>query len=229
MDNTAEAVKPVHPSPFTESILVFVANAGLLPYRGRLLDPFAGIGRVHKLASRTLQTYGVELEPEWAACHPNTVCGNAMDLPFPDEYFDAVLTSPCYGNRMSDHHVATDGSSRRSYTHDLRRMTGDLGRELHPENAGAMFAWQPVYWDLHKRAWAEVYRVLRPGAPFLLNVSDFFRDGEIVRLVKTHAVLACELGFDLKEEHKVRTPRMRHGENAELRAAYEVVLEFRRP
>lgn len=218
--------KPVHPSPFSEAVLAFVAQSGLLPERGLLLDPFAGVGRIHWLATERRKTVGVEIEPEWAACHPSTICGNALDLPFEDSSVDCVLTSPCYGNRMSDRHHATDGSTRRSYTHDLRRMTGDLDRELQPENSGVLYAWQSEYWEFHKRAWSEVLRVLKPGRRFLLNVSDFFRSGELVPLAKNHAILCCELGFELIEEHPIETRRYRYGANSELRAAYEVVLEL---
>ena len=43
--------------------------------------------------------------------------GDATALPFADWTFDAVITSPTYGNRMADHHNAQDGSRRVSYRH----------------------------------------------------------------------------------------------------------------
>ena len=89
---------------------------------------------------------------------------NAIALPFRDESFDAVVTSPTYGNRFADKHNAKDGSIRRSYTHDL-------GRTLHAENSGSM-QWGQAYRDLHVKAWAECFRVVRPGGLFVLNISD---------------------------------------------------------
>lgn len=88
-----------HPAKFTDVILATIADQ-LYGVTGRVLDPFAGTGRIHRLARPDLETVGVEIEPEWAAQHPNTVVGDALHLPFPDESFDAICTSPTYGNRM---------------------------------------------------------------------------------------------------------------------------------
>jgi len=229
----AQAPEVIFPAPFSESILRFIANSGLLPHAGTIIDPFAGTGRCHRLASASLHVVGVEIEPEWSALHPNTIQGNALALPFADESFDAAVTSPVYGNRMSDSHRAKDGSIRRSYSHDLRRMTGDPERQLHPDNAGTMYAWQAKYWRFHVRAWAELRRVLKPGAPFLLNVSDFIRTTQShgkkrLPVVQTHARVCRELGYRLAGSYPVPTPRLRYGENHDLRVENEYVLYFRR-
>ena len=81
------------------------------------------------------------------------------------------MTSPTYGDRLADHHDARDGSVRHSYKHDL-------GRDLHPDNSGAM-QWGPAYRDFHTAAWVEVRRVLRPGGRFVLNVKDHVRGGVV--------------------------------------------------
>jgi SAM-dependent methyltransferase len=220
----------IHPARFSAPILELLAVLldELLPTGGAVLDPFSGTGRIHELATPTRTTVGVEIEPEWAACHPRTVQGDATALPFPSATFDAVVTSCCYGNRFADHHNAQDGSRRRGYTHDLRRMTGDPARRLHVNNTGALYAWQPRYWDIHERAWSEVHQVLRPGGPFLLNVSDCRRRGKVVQVVERHAALCQRLGFRLVARHPVGTPRMRYGANREARAEHEVVLIFER-
>ena len=106
-------MKVFHPAAFSDAILRYLANSDLLP-SGVLLDPFAGIGKCHRLASADRRFIGVEIEPEWANCHPDTVVGDALALPFEDESFDGCLTSCCYGNRMADSHNAKDGSLRRS-------------------------------------------------------------------------------------------------------------------
>lgn len=224
---------PISPAPFSANILRFISNSGLLPHTGVILDPFAGIGKVHQLATASLQIVGVEIEPEWAAAHPNTICGNALALPFEDESFDGAVTSPVYGNRMSDSHNAKDASVRRSYTHDLRRTTDDPERQLHPDNAGTLYAWNKDYWRFHVHAWAELRRVLKPGAPFLLNVSDFIRTTQShgqkrIPVARTHARTCIELGFKLEKAFPIETPRLRYGQNHEARALHEYVLYFKR-
>lgn len=67
-----------------------------------VLDPFAGVGGIHDLADDRWNTYGVELEPEWAHQHPRTRVGDATALEWGDDSVDVVATSPCYGNRMAD-------------------------------------------------------------------------------------------------------------------------------
>lgn len=79
--------------------------AGLWPTR--VLDPFAGVGGIHQLRAAGYETVGVELEPEWACASQWTIVGDSRGLPFPDGRFDAVVTSPAYGNRMADSY---DGS-----------------------------------------------------------------------------------------------------------------------
>lgn len=227
--------KVFHPAAFSDSIIRFLANSSLVP-DGVLLDPFAGIGKVHHLANASRRIIGVEIEEVWASQHPNTIVGDALQLPFGDEFFDGCVTSPCYGNRMSDHHHAKDPSLRRSYTHDLQRSVGDTARQLQPANSGTLYCWQPAYWRFHGIAWTEVHRVLKPGAKFFLNVSDCYRtvkrQGQSVRrrepVVHTHARLCQTVGFELLDTHAVVTPRMKYGEN-DHRVEAETVLEFRRP
>lgn len=224
-------MKVLHPAPFSDAILRYVANNDLLP-PGVILDPFAGIGKVHQLADVTRTTVGIEIEPVWANAHPRTIQGNALALPFDDASFDGAFTSPVYGNRMSDHHNAKDGSTRRSYTHDLRRTLADPEAMLHPDNTGALYAWQSRYWHLHERAWAELLRVLKPGGRFILNVSDCFRtikgERKRVPVVEGHLTTCRYLGFTLQDTHEVKTPRMQYGAN-DHRVEAEILLVLEKP
>jgi tRNA G10 N-methylase Trm11 len=216
-----------HPAVFSDSILRYLVNSDLLPM-GTLLDPFAGTGKVHQLACAGRQTVGVEIEPEWAAMHPATVVGNALALPFEAESFDGAVTSPVFGNRMSDSHRAKDGTLRRSYTHDLQHLTGDPERKLHPDNAGTLYAWQPKYWRFHHKAWRELHRVLRPGAAFFLDVSDCIHEGRRIDVVDNHAALCESIGFELTDTHEVKTPRNGYGAHGQTRVDVEHILELRR-
>ena len=127
---------------------------------------------------------------------------------------------------MSDSHKAKDGSLRRSYTHDLRRLTGNPERRLDPDNAGTLYAWQPAYWRFHHKAWRELHRVLKAGAVFFLDISDCIHDHRRIDVVDTHASICESIGFILADTHEVKTPRNGYGENGKVRVDVEVILQL---
>lgn len=216
-----------HPARFSDTILGEVRDV-VTPeifHDGynqsiRVLDPFAGTGRIHALASPWIDTVGVELEPEWADMHEGTIVGDATALPFATESFDVVATSPCYGNRMADHHNAKDDSKRITYRHSL-------GRKLSYNNAGAM-QWGDEYKFLHTLAWFEAYRVLIPRGLMVVNLSNHIRKGKIAKVTEWHLGILSGL-FLLEEVRRVRTPRMRRGANYDLRVDHENILVLRKP
>lgn len=114
---------PPHPAPYSPEILPVLADVLLKQYANvrstahpiRVLDPFAGIGRIHQVGFLVREggvhcvTTGVELLPRYAAAWPGTIVGDATKLPTDwTRRFDAVVTSPCYANRMADHHQNRD-------------------------------------------------------------------------------------------------------------------------
>lgn len=215
------SLAPAHPAPYSDGVLALAER--WLEHGWRILDPFAGTGRIHQLRENLFggwETVGVELQPKWAAMHPATLVGNALALPFADCSFDAVVTSPAYGNRFADHHDAKDGSVRRSYRHCY-------GEPLHPDNTGTLH-WGERYREFHRRAWAEVARVVRPGGRFVLNVSDHVRTGKVQHVVAWHLDIVQSIGFALIEAEHLSTRRMRWGANADLRVGHEVVAGFER-
>jgi tRNA G10 N-methylase Trm11 len=194
-----------HPARFSDA-LVPVLTAQLQP--GLLvLDPFAGTGRIHEVGALAgCETVGVELEPEWASMHPATVNGTALALPFADATFDAIVTSPTYGNRMADHHDARDASRRITYTHVL-------GRPLSPDNSGAM-QWGPEYRRFHDKAWREAVRVLKPGGRFVLNIKDHRRAGRPQGVPAWHLGNLTDIhGLEYVDTTSVDCPGMRYGAN----------------
>lgn len=242
---------PLHPAKFSDPILDKLAalvTAEARRIRGRVtdrpvtvLDPFAGVGRIHRLARPgRVRTWGLEIEPEWAACHQDTVCTDAIDWLTGHPYlrmmgdgvwtdgapngFDIVATSPCYGNRLSDHHEARDGSTRRSYRHDL-------GRPLTENSSGAL-PWGPAYWTFHAEAYRRIRAALRPGGLFLLNVSDFYRRKALVSAVEWHRGTAMGAGFlHGGRDVPILTRRLQGvgTEDTAARADHEVILRLRRP
>lgn len=209
-----------HPARYTDLLLPVFAQ--LAKGRKSILDPMAGTGKIFLLREHgiTTEIKAIEIEPEWAAMHPETQMGNALDLPFPNSYFDCVIVSPCYGNRMADHHHAKDSSHRNTYTHAL-------GRTLHDDNSGAM-QWGLQYKAFHVAAWAEVHRVLCVDGSFILNVKDHIRKGQRQHVVDWHIETLVTHGFTLLQHVKVNCPGNRFGQNGKARIDYESVLEFKR-
>jgi SAM-dependent methyltransferase len=201
-----------HPAKYSDELLPILQSA--LIGHERVLDPFAGTGKLRIIRPDAAL---LEIEPEWAAISGATV-GDALAIPWQDGYFDAVCCSPCYANRMADHHEAKDASRRNTYRHAL-------GRPLHPNNSGAM-QWGRAYRQFHWQAWQEVRRVLRPGGRFVLNISDHIRKGKQVRVARFHRLLCLRMGFQFVEAHAVTTPRQRHGQNGDKRVTNEWVFVF---
>lgn len=217
---TADAVK--HPAKYTPSVLdairdVVDAEAAQLGRPLDIIDPFAGIGGIHALDGHN--TTGVEIEPEWAAAHPANRQGDATNLPFPAGSFDAMATSPCYGNRMADTYDGRDGSRRMTY-----RLS--LGHDLDPSSAAGL-QWGPAYRDLHRAAWLEAMRVVRPGGLLIVNVSNHIRGGDEQPVVEWHLRTLLELGAGLVEARAIGTPRYRHGANHGARVDAERLLVLR--
>lgn len=214
-----------HPARFSDSVLVKIAD--LLDDWGwpnRVLDPFAGTGRVHELTAPAFSV-GVELEPEWSQVHPRNIVANTLHLPFPAATFDAMITSPTFGNRFADHHNARDGSVRRSYKHDL-------GRDPHPDSSCTLH-WGEGYRGFHDRAWTECLRVLKhesatgPGALVVVNVSNFIRKGVEQLVSEWHLNWFMDHGCQVIDIDTVPTPRMRYGANREARVPHENVFVLR--
>jgi SAM-dependent methyltransferase len=209
-----------HPARYSEAVLDAFRRE--LPERWfpYVLDPFGGTGLIANLKPTGIQV-SVELEREWAELTPEvaaaaTVQANALHLPFADGSFDAIATSPCYGNRLADSHDAKDGSVRRSYTHDL-------GRKLHEDNAGAM-QWGDAYREFHVKAWTEAVRVLNTDGRFLLNIKDHIRNKQRQRVTDFHRDVLRMLG--LKERHfrVIDAKHLRQGQNRDR--CEEVVITF---
>jgi hypothetical protein len=226
-----------HPARFTDTIIAAMRQE-VCDYRDThmlqamaqslsVLDPMAGVGTIHDLNDCDyIATFGIEIEPLWADAHPRTMQGDATALPWQDDFFDVIAVSPVYGNRMSDHHNAKDGSRRTTYTHNLRAATGDDSVALQANNAGRLYAYRDDYWDLHAAAWEESVRVLRSGGMFLLNTSDFVRNGERVRVTQGHVNMLVALGLVVRDWRKIETPRMRYGQNSAARVDAEDLVVF---
>lgn len=183
-----------------------------------VLDPFAGVGTIHELP---YSTRGIELEPEWAEQHPLTAVGNALKTGFDNEVFDAVVTSPCFGNRMADNFEAKDDSKRHTYRQYLGRPPS--------EGSAAVMQWGENYRHFHTEAWLEAKRVLKPGGLMILNIKDHIRDGKIQFVTKWHADTLAEIGLKQIDTIIIPTAGLTHGENFNQRIPHESLLVFKKP
>lgn len=216
----------------------------------------AGVGALAWYLARPLVCSN-ELEPEWASQCPGPVTmADARRLPYADASFDAIATSPTYGNRMADHHQATErcracggtgrtngdrhgdvcakcaGAGRRAHVRHTYRHY--LGRPLTEANTGQMH-WGPTYRDVHHAIWAECVRVVRPGGRLVVNVKDHYRTltrGQLPVLqpvVHWHAMTLVGLGLGCAARRRVPCPGQRHGANGHARVDHEWVLVFDKP
>lgn len=211
-----------HPATYSKKFLpIFVE---LLTGCPNVLDPMAGVGTLGAIRDLGYNgdIYLNELEPEWAQQAPQDVTrvtvGDARHLPYPDDFFSAICTSPTYGNRMADHHKARDQSRRNTYTHAI-------GRDLQPGNTGRM-QWGEEYRQTHREIWRECYRVLKPGGRLILNVSDHIRKGRQMDVSEWHVDTLRNIGLIPFGRLEVDTPRNRFGANRNIRVETENIYVF---
>ena len=209
-----------HPARYSEELMpllkkILVDNN--LQWDSKVLDPFAGTGKIHELP---FDTYGIEIEPEWADMHPRNVCGDSTKMSFSTAFFDAICTSPTYGNRMADSHQAKDNSKRTTYTHTL-------GRKLHKNNSGQM-QWGDEYRSLHERVYHECYRVLKPNGTFVLNMKNHIRNGDEIDVTGWHKKVLVGIGFEYLQTESISLKGNGFGANGNVRTGVEYILVFRR-
>ena len=222
-----------------------------------VLDPFAGVGTIHELRPE-FATFGVEIEPEWAAMSEFTYNGDSTSLPeYWTNMFQAVVTSVTYGNRMADHHelgkcTTCDGkgynnaplSSQLTGTqvdHQCNKCLGTgkesskrntykhvIGHDLNPRNTGMYQFTQQKYKNLHETAYVECWRVLEPGGIFILNCSDHIRQGKVMPVSAWHRSVLQAQGFKHIKTQDVNTQRLGFGANGSQRVDSEQIMIFRK-
>lgn len=221
------ATPTLHPAKFSDPIIDTIR--GMLDAHevsGLILDPLAGVGGVHKLASPKRRTLGIEIEPEWANQHPLTVCDDAFNMEAVlaargIKEVDAIVVSPPYGNRLADQYVPPDTDKSKRFTYRL-----SLDRELSDNNVAKFHFGSDEYASFHRELWAKCSEVLKVGGLFILNVSDFVRAGERVPVCGFHTAVLNDLGLGVIDVMPVRTRRMKFGANAAARVSAEMVMVF---
>jgi tRNA G10 N-methylase Trm11 len=192
-----------------------------LPSPGsRVLDPFAGIGTTAKLLP-DYEVVGVEIEEEWASQEKSTICGDSCIVVPTLGSFDAVLTSPAYGNRMADDFNASNSSSRVTYRHRLGRPLSE------GTTSNCHFGRKKLEYEiLHQKIWRVCVEALKPGGIFILNCKDFVANGQVKEVTKWHVDTLEGLNLLKVGEEQVPSRGMRFGANREKRIEFEWVVTF---
>lgn len=209
-----------HCAKFSDALLPQIADmlSKALPMGSMILDPFAGTGKgVDFLCEHNYDAWGVELEPEFIES-PYVIEGNALSLPFGDEEFDGIVTSPTYGNRMADKDMRESVAG--TYAKSLGRHAS--------EGSSCHLQWGDKYREFHRAAWIEATRVLRDGGYFILNVKNHIRAKEEQLVSEWHCLVLASLGYELIETRFIETPGVRIGANSEARVDGEYLHLFRK-
>lgn len=181
---------PPHPATYPQAVLDIFAE--FVQPDDVVLDPFGGVGGIHQLRQMVeCTTVAIELEPEWAAASPHTICGDARRAAelVGGRRFNVIATSPAYGNRLADDYVASDPQARRSYAIDLGRSLTD------GNGAGMHYASNGEYEQLHYQVWWQAMTLLEPGGLFLLNCKDFQRAGKVMPVTGWHMAVLSDFGL----------------------------------
>lgn len=247
-----------HPAVFSGEILAEISHV-LDDYdvHGAILDPFAGKGLIEHLWEPGRRIVGVELEPEWAACAPETVLvGDSTNLPTRwRNRFAAWVTSCCYGNRFADHHNNRDfcKKCKGEGVVKVAQMTRGGGAVFVPktcptckgeglssrrsythdlgrkltDNNAGAMHYGPAYRTLHRAVWEEMFRVTESGGLGILNVKDHVRNKRRVRVSEWHRRTLITIGFEHVETVLIPQRGLRHGANRE-RIPNELLYVFRK-
>ena len=216
----------IHPAKFTDALIPEMAKMLDEFNNGKVLDPFSGTGKIALIKNYGFKgkIYANEIEKEWIedneyGCDYITI-QDAEFLDYPEEFFNAICTSPTYGNRMADHHNAKDGSKRITYTHCL-------GHQLNDANTGKM-QFGKNYKNKHKQIYKHLFGLVKHGGIFVLNIKNHIRRGEEVDVVGFHKEALTQSGFTLEEDKVIQTHCMGFGQNRDKRIHEEHIIKFRK-
>jgi hypothetical protein len=222
-----------HPAKFSAPILTRIVRTLERIVEGSatrpilVVDPFAGVGGIHRIVVAGVSILAIEIEEEWAEESAKLGPTFCMDFfvwarEIEAGSVDVVCTSPTYGNRMADHHVPgpEDTSKRNTYTHVLERA-------LTPGNSGVL-QWGTEYQAFHRKALRTIWGILKPGGWLILNVSDHIRKRQKMPVVAWYKTTARAIGFELVSDELIPTKRNREGQNYEARVDGEHLLVFRK-
>ena len=226
--------KNIHPATYSDALIpVFYEEIQKwVTENKRWLDCHGGDGRkfAQLMTSLFLWPLAVDIEPAFVKrAHPCVQLGDSTNLPFADNSIGGGMTSPSYPNGISDNWHASDGSRHITYVHYVRDVEGPE-YELHPNNTGGTNPRRSpkayaTFMDLNRRIYAEMFRVLEPGAAFLVNTKNTKK----YQFTADTREQLTTLGFVHHYDLKVGVNGMNYGENQENKEDYETIAVFQKP
>ena len=222
-----------HPAPYPNEVLDCFARH--IPGFSTVLDPFAGVGGIHRLRDRgEFCTVGIELEPEWASKHPDNICGDSTKLAglwpeinskLTNPWIDVIATSPTYANRLADKYLPElDANDRRTYVCRLGRQP--------TKGSSCTMQWGREYRELHQSVWEQSVAMLTPGGLFLLNCKDHYRkttDEIRVGVTGWHVGMLNDLGLSVRDIEAMETIGDTSRANTKRGPEYVVVMQKKGP
>ena len=217
-----------HPAKFNNSFIPIFAD--LLKEKKNVLDPFGGTGKIAQIKNFGFQgiVYCNEIEPEWVNSSQEqvdfwTVCDAEQLSMYDDNFFESICTSPTYGNRMADTFKLPAKESKRKYITYMHM----LGRKLNHNNTGSM-QWGDNYKKKHVKIYQELFRILKLNGIFVLNIANHIRNGKEIEVSEWTKNTLINLNFELINEMKIPTKKMKFGANRNLRVPYEYIFVFQK-
>lgn len=214
-----------HPAKFTSNQIEQIASAIAEEFGDdkaiKILDPYAGVGKVYELQEYGHFVQGIEIELEWARQHPNTVCDDShrwMSLVYRNS-FHAVVTSYVFPNRMTDHHNAKDGSKRHSYKHYLGRDPS--------KGSSATLGWGKKWRQFHREGFRLMSRVVKKNGLIIIDSKNCYKKGELVMVNEWTIRTLAKMGFPLLQVRPVFTRGLTHGKNYEDRTDRHLIIVVR--
>jgi hypothetical protein len=127
----------------------------------------------------------------------SVLCGDAKQLPYPENFFDAVITDPPYFDgvpysdlsdffRVWEHPLLAIGKPKEAFGRATAADVVQSPAVVSPDDA------REYYWHGYKAATAEIYRVLKSGSLFTLIVTT-----PTASVFDTYISLSQEAGFEL--------------------------------
>jgi hypothetical protein len=212
--------KKPHPAKFSNELLPALAKHCY----GDIIDIMAGTGKAGLLKRYNTKIKSVtinELEEEWAMQAKDNmvdtiIIGDARNL---SGWYDCIVTSPPYGNRMADNFKPSKPDSMR------RRYAGDLGRN---PSAGSVCC--SHFGRGYEFQMLEILSCVLKNiqhSRIVWNTSNFIRNFVEVDVFSFYNKLFISSGYSMVAHEKIETKRQKGvGANTHLRVKYEDIAVY---